>query len=82
MAEFRLAGDTDLPDHSHPYEQAGYLVTGRLVVRIGGVEHEAMPGDSWCVPMNVMHGARALADSIAVEVFSPARADYLPKDCG
>jgi hypothetical protein len=29
--------------------------------------------------MNVTHGARVLEDSIAVEVFSPARADYLPE---
>lgn len=30
-------------------------------------------------PMNVTHGARILEDSIAIEVFSPARADHLPK---
>jgi quercetin dioxygenase-like cupin family protein len=79
MTEFVLAKDSALPDHAHPYEQTGYLVKGRLVLRIGDTEHDTTPGDSWCIPMNVTHGARILEDSIAIEVFSPARADYLPK---
>jgi len=61
------------------YEQTGYLVKGHVVLRIGEAEHDTTPGDSWCIPMNVTHGARILEDSIAIEVFSPARADYLPK---
>jgi hypothetical protein len=28
--------------------------------------------------MNVEHGAEVLEDSVAVEVFSPVREDYLP----
>jgi len=80
MTEFLLAKDSVLPDHVHPYEQTGYLVKGHIVVRIGQTEHDATPGDAWCVPMNVAHGARVLEDSVAVEVFSPVRADYLPKE--
>jgi quercetin dioxygenase-like cupin family protein len=79
MAEFLLAMDSTLPDHAHPYEQTGYLVKGHIVLRIGETEYDTTPGDSWCIPMNVTHGARILEDSIAIEVFSPARADYLPK---
>ena len=78
MTEFLLAKDSALPSHAHPYEQTGYLVKGHLVLRIGEAEHDATPGDSWCIPMNAIHGARILEDSIAIEVFSPARADYLP----
>ena len=79
MTEFVLAGNSILPDHAHPYEQTGYLVKGRILLRIGHAEHDTVPGDSWCIPMNVTHGARILEDSVAVEVFSPARTDYLPK---
>lgn len=79
MTEFRLAKDSALPEHAHPYEQTGYLVKGHMVLTIGGAEHDTTPGDSWCIPVNVVHSARILEDSIAIEVFSPAREDYRPK---
>jgi len=79
MAEFLLNRGSILPVHAHPYEQTGYLVKGRLRLRIGEQEWEVGPGDAWCIPLNVEHGAQVLEDSIAVEVFSPVREDYLPK---
>jgi len=78
MTEVILERGSTLPVHSHPYEQTGYLAAGRIRLRIGGEEHEAGPGDSWCIPADVEHGAQALEDSVAVEVFSPVRPDYLP----
>jgi len=80
MTEFLLTKNSILPDHAHPYEQTGYLVKGHILLRIGHAEHDTTPGDSWCIPMNVTHGARILEDSTAIEIFSPARADYLPKE--
>jgi quercetin dioxygenase-like cupin family protein len=44
----------------------------------GEEQYEAMPGDSWCILMNIEHSAEAIEDSVAVEVFSPVREDYLP----
>lgn len=79
MTEFLLAENSSLPDHAHPYEQTGYLVKGHIVLRIGDTHYDTIPGDSWCIPMNVTHGARILEDSIAIEIFSPVRPDYLPK---
>ncbi len=79
MTEFLLTGNSILPNHSHPYEQTGYLVKGRMILRIGETEHDTAAGDSWCIPANVIHGSRVIEDSVAVEVFSPVREDYLPK---
>jgi quercetin dioxygenase-like cupin family protein len=79
MTEFRLAGGSTLPAHSHPHEQTGYLVSGHLVLTIGEETHDVMPGDSWCIPGGVRHDAAVLQDSVAVEVFSPVREDYLPE---
>ena len=42
-------------------------------------EKDLMAGDSWCIPSGVEHGAEILEDSVAIEVFSPVREDYLPK---
>ena len=36
------------------------------------------PGDSWCIPGHVEHRAEIIEDSVAIEVFSPVREDYLP----
>ena len=78
MTEFILAKDSDLPSHSHPQEQTGYLVSGCIVLTIGGNAAEMRPGDSWIIPGNMEHGAKVLEDSVAIEVFSPRRDDYLP----
>jgi len=78
MTEFRLLRDHTLPMHSHPHEQTGYLVSGHITLTIGGEAHDVVPGDSWCIAGGVEHGAEVLEDSVAVEVFSPVREDYLP----
>lgn len=78
MTEFRLAKGSVLPRHAHPHEQTGYLVKGRIRLSIGTRECEAQVGDSWCIPGGVEHGAQILEDSVAIEVFSPVREDYLP----
>lgn len=78
LTEFRLEGGRTLPMHSHPQEQTGYLVTGHIALTIGGKEHDIIPGDAWTIPADVLHGARIFEDSVAIEVFSPVREDYLP----
>jgi len=77
MAEFRLDGGRELPQHAHPHEQTGYLVAGRLRLTIGEETRDLSPGDSWCIPGRVVHGADVLEDAVAVEVFSPVREDFL-----
>jgi len=77
MVEFRLKKDAILPLHSHPHEQTGYLVAGHIRLTLGPEVQEMHPGDSWCIPGGVLHGAEIIADSVAVEVFSPVREDYL-----
>lgn len=77
MTEFLLARGSVLPSHRHPYEQTGYLVSGRIILHIGDSRHEMAPGDSWCIPEDAPHQAEILEDSVALEIFSPLRRDYL-----
>jgi quercetin dioxygenase-like cupin family protein len=79
MVEFRLEREATLPLHAHPHEQIGYLVTGRMRLTIGSDVHDVQAGDSWCIPGSVLHCAEAVEESVAVEVFSPVREDYLPQ---
>jgi len=82
MAEFLLKKGSVLPRHDHPHEQTGYLVSGRIRLSIGPDVHDVLPGDSWCIGSGIEHGAEILEDSVAVEVFSPVREDYLPEETG
>ena len=77
MSEFRLQKGAQLPRHSHPHEQTGYLVSGALELIIGTATYSVGAGDSWCIPANVEHQASCLEASVAIEVFSPPREDYL-----
>ncbi len=79
LSEFRLAAGSLLPAHAHPQEQTGYLVARRIRLTIGGERFEVRPGDGWCIPGGVEHRAEILEDAVAIEVFSPVRADYLPR---
>jgi len=79
MTEFKLSQGSVVPMHSHPHEQSGYLVSGRVKFSVGSETFECSPGDSWCILGDQEHGAEALEDSVLVEVFSPVREDYLPK---
>lgn len=77
MAEFIMEKNSMLLEHSHINEQTGYLIKGKMKLYINGVSMLINPGDSWNVPSNVVHKAEIIEDSIAIEVFSPVRADYL-----
>lgn len=81
MVEFKLAKGSLLPTHAHSYEQTGYLISGQLRLRIGGEEEfEARAGDAWCIPANGEHGVRVIEEAVTVEVFSPVREDYWPRE--
>ena len=78
LAKFLLKKDCILPLHSHPHEQTGYLVKGKLRFTCDGETFELDEGDSWCIPGAAEHGVEVIEDSIILETFSPVREDYLP----
>jgi quercetin dioxygenase-like cupin family protein len=65
-------------DHSHPHEQMGILISGRLEFTIGGITRVLGPGDIWRIPGGVVHRVVAIdGPAVAVDVFHPIREDYL-----
>ncbi len=78
MAEIKQLKGTRIPNHSHPHEQTGYLVTGRTRLFIDDQVYDCRPGDSWCIPSHAEHGMYAVKDSVTIEVFSPVREDLHP----
>jgi len=77
MSKFVMERGSSLPKHSHPYEQTGYLLKGKICLTIGDKSFEVNPGDSWCIECGTGHSAEILEDSAALEIFTPPRADYI-----
>ena len=69
-------GET-VPFHKHPSEQVGYVVEGKLKLK---VENEDLgviqAGDSYLVKGKMLHSLEALEKSIVVDTFSPPRREY------
>lgn len=78
LCEFHLKGGHTLPAHTHPYEQTGYLISGKLDFRIADQWYPAEAGDSWCIPENVEHEVKVIEDALVIEVFIPVRTEFLP----
>jgi quercetin dioxygenase-like cupin family protein len=63
--------------HRHPHRQVTYVEAGRFEVEIGGARQTLEAGDSFFVPPDVEHGVKALEGGALVDVFAPAREDFL-----
>jgi quercetin dioxygenase-like cupin family protein len=69
-----------VPDHSHPHEQAGLMLEGRLKFKVGEEERIMEPGDAFMVPSNVVHGGEVVEGPARVlDIFSPIREDYVQR---
>ena len=66
--------------HSHPHDQLVYIISGRLRFSAGAEEFEAKAGDSFVIKGGVEHQASALEPAVVLDVFTPYREDYLPKE--
>ncbi len=66
-----------VPEHRHPNEQLGLIITGTLEFRVGEETKELGPGSTWCIPGDVPHEVRAGPEgAVVVDVFAPPRDDW------
>ena len=64
--------------HSHPHEQIGYIISGKLVYQEEGCEDKVLvTGDSYYVPPNAVHGIEVLEDTKLLDIFTPMREDFV-----
>jgi quercetin dioxygenase-like cupin family protein len=69
-----------VPEHSHHNEQISMMEQGTLRFVLAGEELILKAGEVLRIPPHVPHSAEALEDSIAVDLFSPVREDWLRGD--
>jgi quercetin dioxygenase-like cupin family protein len=63
--------------HHHIHRQISYVQAGSFEVTIDGNVKVLKQGDCFFVAPGLLHGVVALEDGILVDVFSPARMDFL-----
>ena len=64
--------------HSHPHEQIGYIISGRLVYQEAGQEDKILgTGDTYYVAPNVVHGVQILEETKLLDIFTPMREDFV-----
>ena len=76
LCEFTFDAHVEIPIHSHPHEQVGYLAEGHVEMTINGKKYELRKGDSYYASANVPHGAFTLEPSVIIDTFCPPREDY------
>ncbi len=80
LSFLELAEGAEVVEHSHPHEQAGLVLEGKLRFRIGDEEKVAGPGDAFIIPPNVVHwGVVEEGPAKVLDIFSPLRDDYLER---
>jgi len=66
-----------VPMHSHPHEQAGFIVEGEMEFTISGEKRRLQKGDFFFVPGGTPHtGTSGPKGAVVLDVFAPPREEY------
>ncbi|MDE3148147.1 MAG: cupin domain-containing protein [Acidobacteriota bacterium] len=77
LARIVLKKGAHVPLHSHMNEQVSHVVEGTLKFVLEGKEVTMRAGEILCIPPHVPHEVSALEDSVALDIFSPPRQDWI-----
>ena len=80
VARLELKKGTRVPEHRHENEQLSMIEKGSLRFIVDGKEVVVQAGQAIQLPPNVPHSAEAFEDCIAIDIFSPPRADWISGD--
>jgi len=77
LVQVHLKRGAHVPVHRHESEQLQYVLEGALRCRVGEEEIVVREGEVLVIPAGVEHQAEALADTFALGIFCPVRAEWL-----
>jgi len=80
ICRLRLAKGALVPLHQHPNEQVTTMEAGLLRFVVDGREVLVRAGESLCIPPNAPHLVETLEDSVALDLFTPPRQDWISGD--
>jgi len=76
LVQITLSPGAEVPQHTHPHEQAGTVADGEIELEIGDASWKLGPGASYLIPGDAPHFVRAIDAATLVEVFSPVREEF------
>jgi quercetin dioxygenase-like cupin family protein len=66
-----------VPEHSHPHEQMGMMVSGEMELTVAGETRRLAGNDIYLIPGGVPHGVVTGPNgAVALDAFSPPRNEY------
>jgi quercetin dioxygenase-like cupin family protein len=77
LARIVLRKGSIVPLHSHHNEQITYVLEGVLKFVIEGRDVVVRSGEILVIPSNLPHSAEALEDTVDLDIFCPAREDWI-----
>ena len=79
VTRYEAKAGAEFEAHSHPEEQMGYVIKGRIEFFIGEEEERVVfeAGTFFRFAPNERHRSRALEDIMVIDVFSPPRPEYV-----
>jgi len=80
LARLVLKKGAHVPVHHHMNEQVSHVVAGALEFRLEGKAVTVGAGEILCIPPDVPHEVIALEDSVALDIFTPPRQDWIDGD--
>ena len=80
IARLELRKGGVVPENSHMNEQVSMVHRGAIKFVSNGAEHFVRAGECLTIPPNVPHRVDVLEDSLVVDIFSPAREDWIRGD--
>ena len=79
LARIMLKKGCIVPMHQHHNEQVSFVFDGSLKFTFEDKEIVMNSGEVLVIPPNLPHKAEAMADTLAFDIFSPPRADWISK---
>ena len=77
LAVVELDPHAVVPEHRHPSEQHGMVITGQMDFRIGDKRRTLGPGGTWRIRSDTPHEAYAGPEgAVVIDVFAPIRDDW------
>jgi quercetin dioxygenase-like cupin family protein len=80
IARITLKQGAVVPLHQHVNEQVTMVLSGALQFEMDGVQFILHTGDVLVIPPDVPHRVEALEDSLATDLFTPRREDWIRGD--
>ena len=72
----RFIPGSNVPNHSHPHEQAGVILEGKSDFTIGNETKQLKSRDTYIIPGGVEHSVKADQNCVCLDIFHPIREEY------